>query len=114
LRLDPVMVRRGNTVDAKALTLLTDSARTLVTLPGDEYTLVYQLPEDFSRYELFLDSRGYYLEWMREEWLAEENPARAMMMFLQPNEALRRLAPEFKARERDMEAAFWRSRYVRP
>lgn len=114
LRLDPVMVRRGNTVDAPALTLLTDSARTLVTLPGDEYTLVYELPEDFSRHELFLESRGYYLEWMREEWLAEENPARAMMMFLQPNEALRRLAPEFKARERDMEAAFWRSRYVRP
>ena len=114
LRLDPVMVRRGNTTDAQALALLTDSSRTLVTLPGDEYTLVYQLPEDFSRYELFLESRGYYLEWMREEWLAEENPARAMMMFLQPNEALRALAPEFKARERDMEAAFWRSRYVRP
>ena len=114
VRLDPVMVRRGNTVDTQALALLTDSARTLITLPGDEYTLVYQLPEDFSRYELFLESRGYYLEWMREEWLAEEDPARAMMMFLRPGEALRVLAPAFKAREPQMEAAFWRSRYVRP
>ena len=114
VRLDPVMVRRGKIVDAQALALLTDSSRTLVTQPGDEYTLVYQLPEDFSRYELFLESRGYYLEWMREEWLAEENPARALMMFLQPHEALRALAPAFKAREADMEAVFWRSRYVRP
>jgi hypothetical protein len=113
LRLDPVTVRRGNAVDAQALALLTDSSRTLVTLPGDEYTLAYRLPNDFSRYELFLESRGYYLEWMRQEWMAEENPARAMMMFRQPTEALRALAPEFKAREAEMEAAFWRSRYVR-
>jgi hypothetical protein len=113
VRLDPVEVRRGKTVDAQALALLNDSSRTLVALPGDEYTLVYRLPENFARHELFLESRGYYLEWMREEWLTEENPARAMMMFLQPSEALRALAPEFKAREADMEAAFWRSRYVR-
>jgi len=112
-RLDPVTVRRGDTVDTQALELLTDSSRTLVTLPGDEYTIVYRLPNDFARYELFLESRGYYLEWMRQEWMAEESPARAMMMFLQPQEALRRLAPEFKAREAEMEAAFWRSRYVR-
>jgi len=50
---------------------------------------------------------------MREEWMAEENPARARMMFLQPGEALRVLAPEFKAREAEMERAFWKSRYVR-
>ena len=113
VRLDPVMVRRGKTVDPQALALLNDSSRTLVALPGDEYTLVYRLPEDFARYELFLESRGYYLEWMRQEWLTEEDPARAMMMFLRPSDALRALAPEFKAREADMEAAFWRSRYVR-
>jgi hypothetical protein len=113
VRLDPVTVRRGKTVDAQALALLNDSSRTLVALPGDEYTLVYRLPEDFARYELLLESRGYYLEWMRQEWLSEEDPARAMMMFFRPQEALRALAPEFKAREADMEAAFWRSRYVR-
>lgn len=113
VRLDPVVVRRGNAVDAQALALLTDSSRTLVTLPGDEYTLVYRLPDDYRRHELFIESRGYYLEWMRQEWIAEENPARATMMFLQPTQALRALAPEFKAHEAEMEAAFWRSRYVR-
>jgi hypothetical protein len=113
LRLEPVAVRRGGTLDRQALALLTDSTRTLVTLPGDEYTLVYRLPEDFARRELFLEARGYYLEWMREEWLAEENPLRAAQLFLDPAGAMRVMAPEFKRREADMEAVFWRSKYVR-
>jgi hypothetical protein len=113
IRLHPVAVRRGTVTDGSALALLRDSARTLVTLPGDEYTLVYRLPEDFARRELFLEARGYYLEWMREEWLAEENLVRAAGMFVDPARAMRTMAPEFKRRETEMEAAFWRSRYVR-
>ena len=113
VRLEPVAVRRGRSPDPNALRALHDSARTLVTLPGDEYTLVYRLPEDFARRELFLESRGYYLEWMREEWLAEENPLLAAGLFLDPAGAMRRMAPEFKRRESGMEAAFWGSRYVR-
>jgi hypothetical protein len=113
LHLDPVLVRRNGAVDPEALALLSDSSGTLVTYPGDEYALIYQLPEDFARYELFLESRGYYLEWMRQEWMAEEMPARAAMMLLDPAAALRMLAAEFKKREAGMEATFWRSRYVR-
>jgi hypothetical protein len=114
LRLDPTAVRRGTVQDPQALAALIDSARTLVTLPGDEYTLVYRLPEDFARYELFLEARGYYLEWMRQEWLAEENPVRAAQLFLDPAGAMRAMAPEFKRREAEMESVFWRSKYVRP
>jgi hypothetical protein len=113
IRLDPVAVRRGRAADATALTLLRDSARTLVTLPGDEYTLVYRLPADFARRELFLEARGYYIEWMREEWLAEENLLRAAGLFVDPARSMRAMAPEFKRREAEMEAAFWGSRYVR-
>lgn len=113
IRLDPVAVRRGKSADPNALALLRDSARTLVTLPGDEYTLVYHLPEDFARRELFLEARGYYLEWMRQEWLAEENLLRAAALFVDPAQAMRTMAPEFKRREAGMEAAFWGSRYVR-
>lgn len=113
IRLDPVAIRRAKTTDANALALLRDSTRTLVTLPGDEYTLVYRLPEDFARRELFLEARGYYLEWMREEWLAEENLLRAAALFVDPAGAMRTMAPEFKRREAEMEAAFWGSRYVR-
>ena len=114
LRLDPIAVRRGRTPDPQALALLTDTARTLVTLPGDEYTLVYELPNDHAKRELFLEARGYYLEWMREEWLAEANPMRAARFFLDPAAVMRELAPEFKRIEPDMESAFWRSKYVRP
>jgi len=113
LRIHPTLVRRGHVADSGALAALTDSTRLLTTLPGDEYTLVYRLPADVARYDLFLESRGYYLEWMRDEWWAEENPLRAAGMFLNPAAALRELAPAFKQREAGMENAFWRSRYVR-
>ncbi|HKA90679.1 MAG TPA: hypothetical protein VKE22_23620 [Haliangiales bacterium] len=82
----------------------------LTTLPGDAYDLEFRLPD--GDYELFLESRGYYLEWLREEWLAEESPAKAALLFLAPRLALRMLAPAFKAHEAEMEAAFWRSRYA--
>ncbi|MEP7228190.1 MAG: hypothetical protein ABI785_12560, partial [Gemmatimonadales bacterium] len=62
--------------------------------------------------ELFLESRGYYLEWMRREWLAEENLALAAQILLDPAGALRTLAPAFKRQEPEMERLFWNSRYV--
>ncbi len=114
LRLEPSIVRKGGGVDEGTKKMLADSAGVLVTYPGDEYTLVYRLPEDFSRYELFLESRGYYLEWMRKEWLAEEDFSKAAMMFFNPDSALRMLAPEFKKVEAEMEGQFWGSKYVRP
>lgn len=111
--LDPVRVTKGGAEDTGALELLRDTTRALVTFPGDEFTLEYELPEQFADYELFLQSRGYYLEWMRAEWLAEENPARAASMFMNPTRAMRDLAPAFKKQEASMEQAFWTSRYVR-
>ena len=114
LRLQPSVVHRNGVPDERARQLLLDPARILTTLPGDEYTLVYHLPEDSGRYELFLEGRGYYLEWMREAWLAEENPARAALMFFDPRGAFRAMAPEFKKVEAQMETSFWSSRYARP
>jgi hypothetical protein len=111
--LDPVRVKKGGADDPGALALLRDTTRPLVTFPGDDYTFEYELPEPFASQELFLQSRGYYLEWMRAEWLAEENPARAAAMFMNPRRAMRELAPAFKKQEAGMERAFWDSRYVR-
>lgn len=65
-------------------------------------------------YDLFLDSRGYYLEWMRQEWLREQNPLAALRMLLDPARALRELAPAFKRIEPQAETLFWRSRYAHP
>jgi hypothetical protein len=109
----PVEVHGNRGGDDDAREILLDTSRVLVTLPGDEYVLRYRLPEGYHRYELFLKTRGYYLEWMRDEWLPEENAAMVAMMFLDPEKALHRLAPEFKQIEAQMEDQFWGSRYAR-
>jgi len=85
----------------------------LVTLPGDVYSLKYELPSDFSGYELFLDTQGYYLEWMRQSWLDEKDLGKARLMFAEPTKFLRKMAPQFKKVEPQMEDIFWRSRYAK-
>ena len=109
VRLPPVEVRRetGERVEAFA-------SRPLTTLPGDAYRLVYRLPPAPDRYELFLESRGYYLEWLRQEWLGEEDDAAVRRLLWDPRQALRDLAPAFHARQAEMEKAFWSSRYAVP
>jgi hypothetical protein len=111
-RLQPVSVRSKDGNDDEARDALLDPDRALTTLPGDAYTLVYELPGDPASTELFLDSRGYYLEWMREEWMKEESRVGAAMMLYTPGLALRFLAPKFKKMEPEMERLFWSSRYA--
>lgn len=113
IRVRPREVTRQGRPDTAALHALLDPETTLVTLPGDAYDIRYRLPQAPASHELFLEARGYYLEWMREEWLAEENPLLAARLVLDPTTALRDLAPIFKAMEPEMEDLFWRSRYVR-
>lgn len=112
IRLKPSLVRRNSIRDDTAREALLDTTKQLITLPGDVVTLMYRLPEDFVEYELFLESRGYYLEWIRDEWVADENLSRATMIFLNPELALRKLAPEFKQVEAEIEELFWNSRYA--
>ncbi len=112
-RLSPSLVRRDGLPDTAALADLTMPDRSLISLPGDRFDLVYDLPDPALTYDVFLESHGYYLEWMRTEWLAEEDPAMAALMFLRPQLALSYLAPKFKELEPDMEAQFWGSRYAR-
>jgi len=113
VRLRPEVVRHAGRADAAVLRALRERERPLVTLPGDEYEIGYQLPADYERYELFLEARGYYLEWLRREWLPEENAAAAVQLVLQPRDALRALAPAYKRQEAGMEHSFWNSRYAR-
>jgi hypothetical protein len=86
----------------------------VISMPGDARELAYDLPGDPAGYELFLQSRGYYLEWMRQSWIAGEDPARALELVIDPGAALKRMAPEFKQHEADMDRAFWGSRYAHP
>jgi hypothetical protein len=85
----------------------------LVTMPGDEHALEYDLPADGEGLEFFLEARGFYLEWMRQEWLREESDWKLGRLFFSPASALRELAPAYKKIEPRIEAMFWESRYVR-
>lgn len=113
VRLQPRQVLKDGVVDETARALLRDPDRALTTLPGEVYTLRYRTPAA-GEYEFFLESRGYYLEWIRQEWIAEQNSTLLAQMFLNPRAALQRLAPEFKRVEAEMENHFWRSRYAKP
>lgn len=65
-----------------------------------------------ARYDLFLEARGHYLEWLRREWLPEADPAPAARLAFDPAGMLRELAPQFKQVEPSLEHLFWSSRYV--
>jgi len=112
VRIKPDLVLKGDSVDAEALKRLSEEVKPLITLPGDIYELKYKLPNDCS-YQFFLDTKGYYIEWMREEWLAEENMKKVAFALQFPGLFMRKAAPEFKKAEPLMEKIFWESRYVR-
>jgi hypothetical protein len=114
VRVRPHAVLRDGSPDAAALASLLDPAATLVTLPGDAYDVRYAIPGEAASQELFLEARGYYLEWMRQEWLAEQDGRAALRMLRDPAGMLRALAPAYKRAEAQQEAIFWGSRYVRP
>ncbi len=112
-RLDPVRIERAGVADTAALARLLDPDRYLVTNPGDNYRLRFELPDDAQRLTFFLESRGYYYEWMRPEWLREENPAMLGLIAAAPDEALRRMAIGYSRLEPRLEALFWASRFGR-
>lgn len=111
VRVPPARVERNRRPDPVALASLLDPDRHLVTTMGDEYRLVFDVPEGFVGAQAFLESRGYYYEWMRSEWLAEEDASMAHLVVARPEEALRSLAPAYKRREAAMEGSFWASRF---
>jgi hypothetical protein len=101
-------VQRDGQVDAAALALLRDGSSHLVTYPGDRYTFGFELPG--GEQELFLESRGFYYEWIRKQWLPEQSSLELARLLLDPRGALRRLAPRYKQLEASMEQTFWQSR----
>jgi hypothetical protein len=114
LRIKPLVLsdERGG-CDQFKKQLLSDTLDPLVTLPGDSYDLLYILPDSREEYELFLCSKGYYIEWMREPWLAEENLWKTSLLFGTPRLFMKLAAKEFKLAEPTMEKNFWMSRYAK-
>ncbi len=85
----------------------------LISLPGDEYSLEYHLPtcSDGETNRLFLGSRGYYLEWMRTDWIQDQDEPRLKRLLMQNKKEWKIMAREYKAYEDQMEWAFWNTTY---
>ena len=92
-------------------TQLHNGPKPLVQFPGDESVLTFLLPEEYAKYELFIFSRGYYLEWIRSEWILEESPEKTIEFLTDPKGYLMTMAPLYKKAEPYMEQQFWNSRY---
>ena len=103
------VIRKGKP-DEQALARLRDTTQLLVSMPGTALQLRYELPYPNQDYELFLYSKGYYLEWMRESWLKDKDPATLQKMIRDPRVYLNGQTTLYKIYERTMEEAFWNSR----
>lgn len=109
--LNPLRVENSNKIDPKSLKALLDPDQYFTTIRGDVYNLFFTMPDSESAYEWFLESRGYYLEWHRDEWLKNNNELALAELLVFPRRALKRLAPQFKKIEHELEETFWNSRY---
>lgn len=109
-RILPTEVYRGGNKDEASLTKLLNNDEYLVTYPGEVFSVNY--PVTFSNdKEYFIESQGYYIEWMREEWLQYQDLKLARKMLLNPSKYLRRVTQAYKIAEPEMEEVFWNSRY---
>jgi hypothetical protein len=112
-RVRPSAAWRNGALDSATAATLSSSSGHVVSLPGDDYRVTFALPQPAETLEIFLESEGYYYEWMRREWLAEENLPMAALVLSNPSQGLRRLAPAYKAGEARMDSLFWDSRFNR-
>lgn len=109
-RIYPEKVYSEGSIDSLSLNKLLDKEQYLVTYPGEEYQISYPIEAHPSQ-QYFLESQGYYIEWMREEWLKEENLNNVKKAMLFPSSYLKKTAPYFKIHETEMESIFWNSKY---
>jgi len=109
IKLMPKQVKKNGSNHLFAQQQLVAAEKHLISMPGDYFELEYQLPEANQKYALHLYSKGYYMEWMRKEWLAEKNHLKLNQMINHPARYLKREAEAYKEYEKVMESVFWSS-----
>ncbi|MBE0663894.1 MAG: hypothetical protein IH597_15665 [Bacteroidales bacterium] len=114
-QVEPIEIKPDNILskgepNPQALKKISDPESYLISMPGDEYKFNFTLPQENADYELFLYSKGYYLEWMREHWLKDKDLTKLAQMVYAPESFLKAEARDFKIYESSMEQAFWNSR----
>lgn len=110
IEITPYKIYNKGVPDDKAFVNINNPDEYLISMPGDEYKFMFTLPKQNEDYELFLYSKGYYLEWFRNDWLKEKDLDKLKLMVREPLEYLKNEAKNFKAYETQMEQEFWNSR----
>jgi hypothetical protein len=108
--LKPIEVINNNVVDNNLLKTLNDPDSFLVNNPGTSLTLVYHLPDN-AIHDLFINTEGYYTEWMRAQWLLEEDYEMTKMILYKPEKWLKLMSPAYKQVELEMNELFWQSKF---
>lgn len=98
----------NNSENITKLNQLNDENAYLIHFPGNQADLHFELPNKNGH--LFLKSKGYYTEWLREEWMKEKNIPLAKTLIFNPKKYYKIMAPEFKKYETELEELFWNSR----
>lgn len=110
LEISPVSILNKGKSDPAALASIRKENEYLISMPGSEYTFNFTLPDKNSDYELFLYSKGYYLEWMREHWIKDKDLLKLRQMVYHPKDYLKVEAKAYKRYENEMEQEFWNSK----
>jgi hypothetical protein len=110
IEISPLSIFNKNEIDCKALNAIKNPDKYLISMPGSEYKFNFALPKGNEDYELFLYTKGYYLEWMREHWLKDKNLKKLRQIIEEPKKYLMAEAKDFKYYETMMEQEFWSSK----
>ncbi|MCC6815266.1 MAG: hypothetical protein IT267_02520 [Saprospiraceae bacterium] len=110
IEIAPTSILNKGKLDLTALAEIVNPDKYLISMPGSEYKFNFILPSDNTDYELFLYSKGYYLEWMREHWIKDKDLLKLKQMVDNPKKYLKREAKNYKSYELKMEEEFWNSK----
>ncbi len=108
----PTSILANGKVSPNALQLNNAENKYIISMPGNIFVFNFDLPQANQNYEMFLYSKGYYLEWMRNDWLKEKNISKLKKMYLHPKRYLKQQAKEYKRYENQMEEIFWNSKII--
>lgn len=108
--LNPTRIIKNGVEYEEGLTRLKDPDGYLVSLPGDRFSLEFAGVTPSADHDLFLDSRGYYLEWMRDYWMQQKDLHALRLLQLRPSAYLKRFAAPYKKYEQYIEEEFWNSK----
>jgi hypothetical protein len=109
---DAIAALRGNGYSLDPGLVAGEDSRYLVTYPGDLYKVSFALPpavEGMQR-SYFLASRGYYIEWMRMDWIAESERYGPSLPLDFNDSLLQRTARIWLQRRDDMQDRFYNTR----